>query len=226
MMNDEYYMKLALDEAKKAFDEDEVPIGAVIVDNKTGEILSFGRNSTRHDRIISAHAEMNAIIGASEYRGGHRLNDCSLYVTLEPCPMCAGACIMSGVSRVIFGASDEKNGAVVSKDKLFERKFTVTPSFRGKVMENESKELLKSFFEEKRKNKVSVTFSAPITDYQKDKFYKISGIYPDEKAVFVRKNGKIAGTVAFRNNILEITVTKEYSAYLTQKEISELYEKK
>lgn len=226
MMNDEYYMRLALNEAKKAYDEDEVPIGAVIVNDKTGEVISFAHNSVQKEKKVTFHAEINAINKASEYFGGHRLNDCSLYVTLEPCPMCAGACVMSGISRVVFAAKDEKNGAVISNDNIFDKDFTNKVLYNYGVSENKSKELLRNFFKEKRDNKLSVTFSVPETEYQKNKFYDISGTYPDEKSLFVRKNGKIAGAITFCESIPKVFVTKEYSAYLTEKEVLDAYGKK
>ena len=107
-MTDNDYMKQALAEAQKAFDKDEVPIGAVIVCK--GRIIARAHNLTETLNDVTAHAEMQAITAAANNIGGKYLNDCTLYVTVEPCPMCAGAIAWAQMGRVVFGAADEKRG--------------------------------------------------------------------------------------------------------------------
>ena len=108
MMTDVDYMKMALVEAQKAFDEDEVPIGAVIVCK--GRVIARAHNLTEMLNDVTAHAEMQAITAAASNIGGKYLNDCTLYVTVEPCPMCAGAIAWSQMGRLVYGAGDEKRG--------------------------------------------------------------------------------------------------------------------
>ena len=108
MNDDEKYMREALNEAKAALMEDEIPIGAVVVSN--GRIIGRGHNLTETLHDVTAHAEMQAITAASEYLGGKYLNNCTLYVTIEPCVMCAGAIGWSQLGRLVYGATDEKRG--------------------------------------------------------------------------------------------------------------------
>ena len=108
MQNDERFMKLALDEARKAEAKGEVPIGAVIVSE--GMVIARGHNLTEHLHDVTAHAEMQAITAAAEHLGGKYLQDCTLYVTVEPCVMCAGALGWSQISRIVYGAPDDKRG--------------------------------------------------------------------------------------------------------------------
>jgi len=137
-------MKEALKEAKKAFEKDEVPIGAVIVCNN--KIIARSHNMTEELNDSTAHAEMLAITAAENYLGSKYLNKCSLYVTLEPCVMCAGASYWSRLAKVIYGASDDRYGYKKAGDKLFHPKTEIISG----IMAEETGELLKSFFKKKR----------------------------------------------------------------------------
>lgn len=141
--DDNYFMKRALLEAQTAFDKGEVPIGAVIVTNN--QIIARGHNLTETLNDVTAHAEMQAITAASNYLGGKYLEDCILYVTLEPCQMCAGALFWSQISKIVFAARDEKRGCINLKSKLHPRTTLI-----GGVLEQESAALIKRFFLEKR----------------------------------------------------------------------------
>ena len=141
---DEYFMKRALQEAEMAFDKDEIPVGSVIViDNK---IIARGHNLTEMLVDVTAHAEMQAITAAANYLGGKYLVGCTLYVTLEPCQMCAGALYWSQISKIIFGASDEHRGF----EKMGTQLHPKTTVVRG-VLANEASELMKRFFAKRRK---------------------------------------------------------------------------
>jgi tRNA(adenine34) deaminase len=140
----EFFMKEALKEAKKAFDEDEVPIGVVIVAGN--KIIARGHNLTEKLRDVTAHAEMQAITSAASAIGGKFLNECDIYVTLEPCVMCAGAIKWSRVKRLIYGASDAKFGYTKSGENILHPKTEVTKG----ILSQESEELLKEFFSKKR----------------------------------------------------------------------------
>jgi tRNA(adenine34) deaminase len=140
----EYFMKQALSEAVKAFEKDEVPVGAVIVCNET--IIARAHNLTETLTDVTAHAEMQAITAAAGHIGGKYLIDCTLYVTLEPCIMCAGALFWSQISTIVYGASDPKRGfSLVSSSVLHPR----TKVIRG-VLEEESARLLTTFFNRRR----------------------------------------------------------------------------
>lgn len=143
------FMMLALEQAKKAYDDGEVPVGAVIVRN--GEVISTGRNRREKEKNALCHAEIEAINGACNKLGGWRLWECEMYVTLEPCPMCAGAIINSRLIKVTYGAKDNKNGAVNSVTELFSLPFTHKPEYEGGVMEKECSEILSDFFLKLRK---------------------------------------------------------------------------
>jgi len=142
--SDEYFMKQALEEAHKAFDEDEIPVGAIVVSNN--RIIARAHNLTERLNDVTAHAEMQAITAAANYLGGKYLKDCTLYVTLEPCNMCAGALAWSQISRIVYGASDKKRGfTAFSPSPLHPRTEIITG-----VLEEESANLVKSFFVKKR----------------------------------------------------------------------------
>ena len=141
---DEYFMKRALDEAMQARQAGEVPIGAVIVCNE--KIISRGHNLTETLTDVTAHAEMQAITSASNALGGKYLPDCTLYVTVEPCVMCAGAIGWAQIKRIVYGCEDEKRGYRQYAPKAFHPKATVT----GGVLEEECRELMQSFFKSKR----------------------------------------------------------------------------
>jgi len=141
---DEEFMKRALMEAQKAFDEDEIPIGAIIVCQ--GKIISRAHNLTEMLHDVTAHAEMQAITSGANMLGGKYLKDCTLYVTVEPCVMCAGAIGWAQISRVVYGASDEKRGYSRYAPNALHPRTTVTSG----VLEDECKELMQSFFAQKR----------------------------------------------------------------------------
>lgn len=144
MADDNFYMKQALLEAKCAIEEDEIPVGAVIV---CGErIIARAHNLTERLSDVTAHAEMQAITAASEYLGGKYLNDCTLYVTVEPCIMCAGALGWSQIGRIVYGAGDEKRGFRRFAPQALHPK---TELISG-VMEEECASLMKEFFQRKR----------------------------------------------------------------------------
>jgi tRNA(adenine34) deaminase len=145
MYNDAYFMQEALKEAHKAFAADEVPVGAVVVaDNR---ILARAHNLTERLHDVTAHAEMQAITAAANAIGGKYLNECTMYVTLEPCAMCAGALAWSQIGKIIFGASDTKRGFSLISETLLHPKTIIT----GGVLAEESETLLKQFFAAKRK---------------------------------------------------------------------------
>ena len=144
LYSDEYFMKEALKEAQKAFDKDEVPIGAVIVNNN--QIISRSHNLTETLNDVTAHAEMQAFTAAANYLGGKYLNDCILYVTLEPCIMCAGASFWTQISKIVYGAQDPKRGYSNFNHKLLHSKTNVITG----ILEKECSQLLKDFFVKKR----------------------------------------------------------------------------
>ncbi len=143
-MTDFDYMKQALAEARKAFDEDEVPIGAVIVCN--GRIIARAHNLTETLNDVTAHAEMQAITAAATNIGGKYLCDCTLYVTVEPCPMCAGAIAWSQLGRLVYGAADEKRGYRRYSPNVLHPKTDVLSG----ICAEEASELMKKFFQSKR----------------------------------------------------------------------------
>ena len=147
-MDDQVFMDAALELAKEAFQEGEVPVGCVIV--RKGEIVGRGRNRRETQKTALGHAEIEAIADACKNLGGWRLWECTLYVTLEPCPMCAGAIINARIPRVVCGAKDAKSGACGSVCDLFSMEFNHHPQIRWGVREEESKQLLSDFFRDLR----------------------------------------------------------------------------
>ena len=147
-MEDVSFMDAALELAREAAAEGEVPVGCVIV--RGGQIVGRGRNRRETGKTALGHAEIEAISDACKNLGGWRLWDCTLYVTLEPCPMCAGAIINARIPKVIFGASDEKCGACGSVCDLFAMDFNHHPEVVKGVREDESRKLLTEFFENLR----------------------------------------------------------------------------
>ncbi len=144
IFTDEYFMKKALQEAEMAFEKGEIPVGAVIVvDNK---VIARSHNLTELLNDVTAHAEMQSITAAANFLGGKYLKNCTLYVTLEPCQMCAGALYWSQISKVVFGARDEQRGFLTLGTKLHPK----TQVIQG-VMINECADLMKRFFASKRK---------------------------------------------------------------------------
>ena len=151
-MSDYKYMLLALQEARKAFDNKEVPVGAVIVQNN--EIISYGHNRKEECQCSLEHAELIAIRKACTKNNNWRLINSTMYVTLEPCPMCAGAIIQSRIKNLYYGASDEKTGAVGSVLNLMEDfKFNHIVNVEKGILKNDCENLLKDFFRELRKSK-------------------------------------------------------------------------
>lgn len=156
--SDEYFMKEALKEAQKAFEADEVPVGAIVV--CANKIIARSHNLTERLTDVTAHAEMQAITSAANYLNGKYLNECTLYVTLEPCLMCSGAIAWAQLGKLVYGASDTKRGFGVLasllkeqsvqnqdiKTKIFHPKTQIT----GGLLEKECAELMKSFFQKKR----------------------------------------------------------------------------
>lgn len=148
---DRRFMALALEQARIAADEGETPVGAVCV--RGDEVISTGRNHRETGRSALAHAELEAIDGACKALGGWRLWQCELYVTLEPCPMCAGAIINSRIKRVVFGASDSKAGSCGSVVDLFSLPYNHRPEVSSGCMEDECAALLTDFFRRLREKK-------------------------------------------------------------------------
>ena len=144
MLDDTYFMRQALIEAQRAYDKNEVPVGAVVVANH--RIIARAHNLVETLNDVTAHAEMQAITAAANVLGGKYLTDCTLFVTVEPCPMCAGALGWAQLSRVVYGASDEKRGFSKSAADVLHPRTTVTSG----VLADECSTLMKLFFEKKR----------------------------------------------------------------------------
>ena len=142
---DEYYMQQALREARAAFDEGEIPVGAVIVGN--GSIIARAHNNTERLQDVTAHAEMLAFTAATNFLGAKYLTDCTLYVTLEPCPMCAGAAGWTQIGRIVYGASDPKRGFERLGRAMLHPKTIV----QNGLLKEECEALLKTFFQQHRK---------------------------------------------------------------------------
>lgn len=144
VFSDDYFMKEAFKEAQKAFDEDEVPVGAVIVcDNK---IIARAHNMTERLNDVTAHAEMLAFTSATDFLGGKYLNECTLYVTLEPCIMCSGASYWTQLKKIVYGASDEKRGFSRLNNNILHPKTEVVKDVQKVICT----EILTQFFEKKR----------------------------------------------------------------------------
>ncbi|WP_026715524.1 nucleoside deaminase [Flavobacterium daejeonense] len=144
IFTDEYFMKKALQEAEIAFEQGEIPVGAVIVVNNT--VIARSHNLTEMLNDVTAHAEMQSITAAANYLGGKYLKDCTLYVTLEPCQMCAGALYWSQITKIVFGARDEQRGFMTLGTKLHPKTTVVSG-----IMAEEAANLMKRFFASKRK---------------------------------------------------------------------------
>lgn len=141
--DDTYFMKKALQEAQEAFDKGEIPVGAVIVIKD--RIIARSHNLTERLNDVTAHAEMQAITAAANFLGGKYLKDCTLYVTLEPCQMCAGALYWSQISRIVYAARDEQRGCINLNTKLHPK-----TKIEGGILAEEASALMKRFFIEKR----------------------------------------------------------------------------
>ena len=144
VLSDKYFMNEAIKEAKKAFEKDEVPVGAVIVCKN--QIIARAHNLCETLNDVTAHAEMQAFTSASNHLGAKYLNECFLYVTLEPCVMCAGASYWTQIKKIIYGADDEKNGFTKSSPKILHPKTKI----QSGILEKECSTLLKEFFKDKR----------------------------------------------------------------------------
>jgi tRNA(adenine34) deaminase len=143
IFTDEYFMKKALQEAEMAFEKDEIPVGAVVViENK---VIARSHNLTELLHDVTAHAEMQAITSAANFLGGKYLKNCTLYVTLEPCQMCAGALYWSQISKIVIGASDEKRGYQILGTQLHPKTTVISG-----VLEKECSDIMKAFFLKKR----------------------------------------------------------------------------
>lgn len=142
---DEHFMRLALNEAKRAYDAQEIPIGAVVVCK--GKVIGRGYNLTEQLNDVTAHAEMQAFTAAAQTLGGKYLKDCTLYVTIEPCVMCAGASYWTQISRVVYGAKEEKRGFTKINQNLLHPKTLLT----GGILAEECGSLMSAFFINKRK---------------------------------------------------------------------------
>ena len=144
VFSDDHFMKEAFKEAQKAFDEDEVPVGAVVVcDNK---IIARAHNMTERLNDVTAHAEMLAFTSATDFLGGKYLNECTLYVTLEPCVMCAGASFWTQLKKVVYAAQDEKRGFAKHQENLLHPKTEIVTG----IMQKECGDLMVDFFKKKR----------------------------------------------------------------------------
>ena len=141
---DEYFMREALKEANKAYDNDEVPVGAVIVCEN--QIIARAHNFTERLNDVTAHAEMQVFTSASDFLGGKYLDECDLYVTLEPCVMCSGASYWTRLRKVVYGAPDTKRGFSIIKENIFHPKTEIL----GGILEKECSEILSQFFVDKR----------------------------------------------------------------------------
>ena len=161
-MTDEAYMRQALALAKQAADEGEVPVGCVIT--LGDRIVGTGRNRRETGKSALAHAELEAISAACETLGGWRLWQCTLYVTLEPCPMCAGAIINARIPRVVYGAKDAKAGSCESVIRLFDLPYNHKPEVVSGVLEDRCAEQLSSFFRSLRQRKRSAAGNDTVAD--------------------------------------------------------------
>ena len=146
---DKLFMERAIELAKESFEDGEVPVGAVIVQNEV--IIGEGKNKVIFENDVTSHAEINAIRAASKKIKNYRLNDCSMYVTLEPCHMCAKAAVDARMSSVIFAASEPKTGSIISIDNFFDKKeLNHNPTYQHGLLKDESSKLLKDFFRLRR----------------------------------------------------------------------------
>lgn len=143
IFTEEYFMKKALQEANLAFDKDEIPVGAIVVVNN--RIIAKTHNLTELLNDVTAHAEMQAITASANFLGGKYLTNCTLYVTLEPCQMCAGALYWSQISKIVYGASDEQRGFTKMRTQLHPKTIVVSG-----ILEEECSNLMKAFFKKKR----------------------------------------------------------------------------
>lgn len=162
-MKDQQYMALAIEQAKLAASLGEVPVGAVLV--RGGEVIATGYNRREIDKDPLAHAELLCIKQASQVLGGWRIPDATLYVTLEPCPMCAGGILNARIDRVVYGAKDPKAGSLDSVAQLYQLPYNWKPEVTGGVLEEDCAELLRQFFAQLRqRRKLSGKWKGPKKD--------------------------------------------------------------
>jgi tRNA(adenine34) deaminase len=154
-MDMEKYMREALELAREAADHGEIPVGCVVVDPQ-GQIIGRGRNRRQEELRVSAHAEMDALDQAAQALGDWRLDGCALFVTLEPCPMCAGAMINARISTLVYGAREGLTGSCASVLNLFEERYPSKPAIYGGVLEAECAGLLREFFQALRNGSSSI----------------------------------------------------------------------
>ena len=167
MSSDKENMRLALKEALQAYEEGEVPIGAVLVDNESGILVCKNHNRIEQLQDATAHAEILVLREASAKLKRRRLKNCTLYVTVEPCPMCAGAIINSRIKNLFIGAMDEKGGAVGSKlNLLTDYKFNHSVNVHYDICKDEASNILKQFFKELRNKKLDSNIDSQYTNYQ------------------------------------------------------------
>lgn len=171
----EEYMRQALALAQEAAAHGEVPVGCVIV--REGRIVGRGRNRREEKQHTSSHAEMEAIRQANEALGTWRLDDCALYVTLEPCPMCAGAIINARIDRVVYGARDSKAGSCGSVTDLFALPYNHKPAAEGGLLEGECGAVLSDFFRGLREKRQRVPASDPAMDINKASLLERDGLH-------------------------------------------------
>jgi tRNA(adenine34) deaminase len=164
-LSDEEYMSKALLLAQSAGKTGDVPVGAVVID-KNGEIVGLGQNTRESEKNPLGHAEINAISAAAKTLGGWRLSGCSIYVTLEPCPMCAGAIINARIDKVYIGALDPKNGAVISKAQLFDGGFSHKPTAVFGICEEKCQRIIAEIFSTIREKKYMLNFIEAKTAHQ------------------------------------------------------------
>ena len=150
LVNDAYYMKEALEQAKLAAEKGEIPVGALVVDSESGEILAAAHNLRESNKSAVAHAEVLAIEEACKKRGSWRLHGCTLYVTLEPCPMCAGALVNSRIDRVVYGAKDARAGAMGSVFHINSYPVNWKPVVESGVQADTCREVMQKFFAGRR----------------------------------------------------------------------------
>lgn len=221
MLDDIHYMKLALELAHKAYENGDVPVGAAVVRKSDGLVAGTGYNTREKQHTAIGHAEISAVSAACETLGGWRLSGCVLYVTLEPCPMCAGAVINSRLDKVVFGAYDKKAGSCGSVSDMFSMGYNHRPTVCGGVMEEECSALLKDFFNGRRENKGRVSFSDIITPDQIRRASELADITESEitgdinngyKCRFIRRKGKPVGYVSFRDSsaVSRLIISEQY----------------
>ncbi len=150
MLDDVVFMEKALELAKIAYDIKEIPVGCVIVDSKSGEIVGEGYNTVEKEKNSVFHAEINAIFDALNNLKRKRLEGYTIYVTLEPCPMCCGAIINTRLDRVVFGADEKKSGCIKSKMNMFEFDFNHKPIVKSGILKEKCQNLLSNFFSDLR----------------------------------------------------------------------------